>query len=169
MSLFRKSSLYVQREKSKSLQPEAAPSISSLERNSTIGPGESKYRSLRKMKSFVVQSKEEKPTALIIQTTSKDELRKKASERFCLELVLFKEDFEKLILVPASEKDNIQRLTFNIWRNYFSKNSPNEINIPAKLSDKFRRAILNDDYDKTILEEIYNEVLKMLADNGITI
>ena len=93
------------------------------------------------------------------------ELRKRAQERYCLELVLFKEDYEELVLLE--DQESIKLVMFTMYKKYFSKSSSNEINIQAKLSDRFKDTILTEKYDKQVLKDIYMEVIKMLIENGI--
>ena len=172
MSLFRKNT--IKKEKSTSLQSLSSSRVSaeSLNRKSLDNTDNSKYKSIRSsfMSFMSNNSYKEEPTPppKQIPLTTREDLRKRATERYCLELVLFKEDFERLSVIPVVQKELIQTLTFEIWRNYFSKNSANEINIPARLSDKFRRSILNDEYDRSILDEIYKEVMRMLLENEIS-
>eukprot|EP00835_Amoeboradix_gromovi_P006404 NODE_745_length_4601_cov_0.319636.p3 type:complete len:165 gc:universal NODE_745_length_4601_cov_0.319636:1131-637(-) len=163
MSLFRRKT-QTQNTNTRITQVHHSDSSESVSKRMTIEQVvDNKYRTFRNSIKSYMQTKE----GSCLKAVSKESLRRRAQERYCLELVLFKEDFEVLVAVPSNEKEQIQNLTVNIWRTYFSKNSSNEINIPARLSDKFRKSILNGEYDRTILEDIYKEVMRMLAENEI--
>eukprot|EP00834_Sanchytrium_tribonematis_P001326 NODE_31_length_37178_cov_0.413576.p25 type:complete len:175 gc:universal NODE_31_length_37178_cov_0.413576:33641-34165(+) len=171
MNIVRKKSI-INRPKANSLTPESSQSISmlsfnsnSLERKSSLDNVETnKYKTIRSSIMNLITPKEDSKT----EQSPAEELRKRASERYCLELVLFKEDYERLKQI-TNDKDAVQRLIFEIWKKYFCKNCPNEINIPARLADKLRRSILKDEQDLTIMDEIYKEVIRMLSENDIII
>eukprot|EP00835_Amoeboradix_gromovi_P003773 NODE_262_length_12566_cov_0.133392.p3 type:complete len:401 gc:universal NODE_262_length_12566_cov_0.133392:5739-4537(-) len=90
-----------------------------------------------------------------------DGLKRKAAERFCLELVLFKEDYDKMKLLQ--QRDQIETACEDIFKKYIKKNADMEINISYTLSKKVQVAFNEKNY--AILDQVMKEVKLVLYGN----
>eukprot|EP00835_Amoeboradix_gromovi_P003443 NODE_227_length_13866_cov_0.400305.p4 type:complete len:401 gc:universal NODE_227_length_13866_cov_0.400305:4669-3467(-) len=88
------------------------------------------------------------------------ELKKKAAQRFCIELVLFKQDYHSMKRLYI---DTEIELSFDLlYKLYIAPNSPLEINVSAYLSEAVKQVYNTKDY--SILEVVMEEVNDMLID-----
>eukprot|EP00835_Amoeboradix_gromovi_P000606 NODE_22_length_38364_cov_0.248661.p9 type:complete len:413 gc:universal NODE_22_length_38364_cov_0.248661:2277-3515(+) len=89
------------------------------------------------------------------------ELKKRAAQRFCVELVLFKEDYNNMKLLK--DKDQIELACTKIYETYIMANSPLEINITYDLIVKVRKAHHDKSYE--IFDKVIREVDYILYAN----
>eukprot|EP00835_Amoeboradix_gromovi_P000605 NODE_22_length_38364_cov_0.248661.p8 type:complete len:413 gc:universal NODE_22_length_38364_cov_0.248661:864-2102(+) len=89
------------------------------------------------------------------------ELKKKAAERFCVELVLFKEDYNKMKLLKDEEKVN--DACCKMYKSYLTVNSPLEININYDLLVMVRKGHQEKNYE--IMDTVMAEVNYILYSN----
>ncbi len=89
------------------------------------------------------------------------DIKQKAAERFCLELALFKEDYDATKALKSSQ--DIELACMAIYQKYLVKNAPQELNLSSELMKKLKIQFENRDF--TILDQVYDEVKVMLYQN----
>ena len=91
------------------------------------------------------------------------DIRKKAAESFCLELVNFKEDYDKM----KANKDpqaQIEAATL-IYKKYFAKNAAQEIAVSFSVAHQLRIGMTASDKNILVLDGAYEEIMTSLARN----
>ena len=89
------------------------------------------------------------------------ELRKKAAERFCLELAFFMEDYESFKVLH--DKTDIEIAFMNLISKYFERNAPQELSISENLKKQVMLQYRSKDYE--ILDKVHQEVRTTLYQN----
>ena len=89
------------------------------------------------------------------------ELKKRAEALYCLELALYKEDYENL--KNLTNRSKIEEASIIMYKKYFTKNAPLELNLPENLLRDVHTAFTNKEYN--ILDIVYLEVRIMLHQN----
>eukprot|EP00834_Sanchytrium_tribonematis_P003308 NODE_123_length_17687_cov_0.732261.p14 type:complete len:119 gc:universal NODE_123_length_17687_cov_0.732261:10547-10903(+) len=99
----------------------------------------------------------------LYQKYTNQELRKRAQERYCLELVLFKEDFEQL--KQKKRHSDIDSVFDTLYRKYLLRGSPYELNLPGDIKVSLQNQFELKHYNISQLELVYDQVRTMITEN----
>ncbi len=97
----------------------------------------------------------------ISSISSIENIKLKAAERFCLELALFKEDYDAMKLLKVERQ--IEQASLEIYSKYLIKDAPQELNLHGGLKKKIAIEIEKKNY--LILDTVYKEVRLLLYSN----
>ena len=91
------------------------------------------------------------------------DLRKRAAENFCLELVNFKEDYDKMKAIK--DLDTTEQLGLQIYNKYFAKNAPQEISLTFSTAHQIRLGFTGNEKNISVLDRAYSEIMSALLRN----
>lgn len=105
--------------------------------------------------------RKQRGVSVTFSSFSDKEVKEKAAERYCLELALFKEDYEKMKKIK--KPDAIEAECIRIREQYLVKKALNELNLSVSLREAVEKQYAVKNY--AILDEVYMEVKMMLFQN----